>query len=198
VDRDAEDDFRAFVHGAYRRLLRTGYLLTGDPHRAEDLAQETLAKVALAWHRISRADAVDAYVRRVMVNTCTSLWRRRRWRERPTGEPPDRPGPDPYAGSDERDRLRRALTALPARQRAAVVLRHYEDLTEGQAATALGCSVGTVKSLTSRGLARLRTELTGGGSGDPPRELAGVGSRVDLSSTRAPAAAHHGKGQDRA
>jgi RNA polymerase sigma-70 factor (sigma-E family) len=188
VDRDAEEDFRAFVHGAYRRLLRTGYLLTGDRHRAEDLVQVTLARAALAWHRIGQAEAVDAYVRRIMVNASTSLWRRRRWREQLTGEPPDPPDPpgaDPYAASDERDRLRRALAALPARQRAAVVLRHYEDLTEQQVATALNCPVGTVKSLTSRGLTRLRAEFAGAGAGpvDPPMT--------------APATAHHGKGARR-
>jgi DNA-directed RNA polymerase specialized sigma24 family protein len=81
VDRDAEEDFRAFVHGVYRRLLRRGYLLTGDKHRAEDLVQITLAKAALAWRRIVRTGAPDAYVRRVMLNATNSLWRRRRWRE---------------------------------------------------------------------------------------------------------------------
>jgi RNA polymerase sigma-70 factor (sigma-E family) len=164
VDRDAEEDFRAFVNGAYRRLMRTGYLLTGDRYRAEDLVQLTLAKAAACWHRIDQAEAVDAYVRRIMVNTCTSLWRRRRWRERLTDEPPERPGADPYAAFDERDQLRRVLALLPARQRSAVVLRHYEGLTESETATTLGCSVGTVKSLTSRGLARLRSELSSAGT----------------------------------
>jgi RNA polymerase sigma-70 factor (sigma-E family) len=203
VDRDAEEDFRAFVNGAYRRLMRTGYLLTGDQHRAEDLVQVTLAKAAQAWHRIGQAGAVDAYVRRIMVNSSTSLWRRRRWREQLTGEPPERPARDPYAGIDERGRLRRALAALPARQRAAVVLRHYEDLSEVEAAAALGCTVGTVKSLSSRGLARLRTELTA----EPPAPRAATragatvrpptrptGAAAEPTPTRAPAVAHRGEG----
>lgn len=154
-----EDAFRDFVVSRSPRLLRTAFLLTGDWQHAEDLLQTSLAKVYRAWGRLHDHESLDAYVRRVMVNTQTSWWRRKWKAEQPTGSLPDRPGPDAVSASDDRDRLRRALLTLPARQRAVVVLRHYEDLGEAEVARLLGISAGTVKSQCARGLAKLRDAL---------------------------------------
>lgn len=154
-----EDAFRDFVVGRSPSYLRVAYLLTGDWGHAEDLLQTSLAKVYRAWGRLRDHENLDAYVRRVMVNTQTTWWRRRWKAEHPTETLPDRAGPDAHSASDDRDRLRRALLTLPARQRAVVVLRHYEDLSETEVARVLGCSVGTVKSQSARGLARLRDTL---------------------------------------
>jgi RNA polymerase sigma-70 factor (sigma-E family) len=152
---EEEAAFEAFVTGRYRRLLRTAYLLTGDQGRAEDLLQASLAKTWSAWPRLHQ-EVAEAYVRTVLVRTSATWWRRR-WRgERPTALLPERAGPDEQARLAERDALLRALGRLPARMRAALVLRYFEDYSERQVADALGCPVGTVKSLCSRGLARLR------------------------------------------
>jgi len=159
VEQDAE--FTAFVAARGQALLRTAYLLTGDHQAAEDLVQSALAKVYVAWPRVRAREAVEAYVRRTMVTTHVSWWRRR-WRgETPTeaGAIPEPPGHDPTADHAERDRLWRHLATLSDRQRTVVVLRFYEDLGEAEVAALLGCSVGAVKSHTSRGLARLRAEL---------------------------------------
>jgi RNA polymerase sigma-70 factor (sigma-E family) len=155
--RDPDDEVTAFVRARYGPLLRTAYLLCGDRGRAEDLVQTTLAKTVLAWPRLQRSDTIDHYVRRVLVNTYVSWQRRRSWWEQPWGRLTESRTRDEYASVDQRDWLRRALEGLPARQRAAVVLRFYEDLSEQDAAQVLGCSVGTVKSLSSRGLRTLRT-----------------------------------------
>jgi RNA polymerase sigma-70 factor (ECF subfamily) len=154
-----EDAFRDFVIGRSATYLRVAYLLTGDWGHAEDLLQTSLAKVYRAWGRLRDHDNLDAYVRRVLVNTQTSWWRRAWKAERPTETLPDWPGPEVADSFDDRDRLRRALLDLPPRQRAAVVLRHYEDLGEAEVARLMGCSVGTVKSQCARGLARLRTAI---------------------------------------
>ena len=154
-----EDAFRDFVVGRSPSYLRTAFLLTGDWGHAEDLLQTSLAKVYRAWGRLRDHDNLDAYVRRVMVNTQTSWWRRAWKAEQPTGNLPDWPGPDTVDASDDRDRLRRALLTLPPRQRAVVVLRHYEDRGEAEVARLLGCSVGTVKSQSSRAMAALRSQL---------------------------------------
>lgn len=150
--------FEEFVSTRYAALRRTAYLLTGDWGRAEDLVQTALAKTWLAWPRLERHGELDAYVRRVIVTSHASWWRRR-WRgEQPTAQLPDRAtGSDAMATSDLRDALRQALARLPAKQRAAVVLRHYEQLSEAEVAAVLAISIGTVKSRTSRGLAALRS-----------------------------------------
>jgi RNA polymerase sigma-70 factor (sigma-E family) len=153
----SEDEaaFEAFVDSRYRRLLHTAYLLTGDHGRAEDLLQVSLAKAWSAWPRLHLAVA-EAYVRTILVRTYATWWRRR-WRgEQPVAQPPERVAPDELARLAERDALLRALHRLPARMRAALVLRYFEDYSEQQVADALGCPVGTVKSLCSRGLVRLR------------------------------------------
>ncbi len=124
---------------------------------AEDLVQTTLERVWPHWQRVAGDRDPDAYVRRVMVNTYSSWWRRK-WRgEQPTSDLPEiTTADDDFARADLTDALRRLLPTLPPRQRAVLVLRYYEDLTETATADVLGCSVGTVKSQTSKALARLR------------------------------------------
>jgi RNA polymerase sigma-70 factor (sigma-E family) len=178
VDAQARDDFRSYVAGRSAALLRTAYLLTGNRADAEDLLQTALAKTYLSWERIRDREAVDGYVRRVMVNTQTSWWRRRRVDEHPTGDLPDRgSGRDGTADLDLHDALWTALSTLPKRQRAMVVLRYYEDLSEAETARVMGVSIGTVKSTTSRALAKLREDsslLTG--DADDPRTTLPTGA----------------------
>jgi len=150
--------FREYVTKRRPSLLRTAYLLTGNRADAEDLVQAALAKTYLAWDRIEDRRALDGYVRRAMVNTHISWWRRRRLDEYPTDEIPDRAVADHAGDSDLQDRLRRAVNRLPQRMRAAVVLRYYEDMTEAEVADALGVSLGTVKSTVSRAVAKLRID----------------------------------------
>ncbi|HZQ59557.1 MAG TPA: SigE family RNA polymerase sigma factor [Acidimicrobiales bacterium] len=152
--------FDTYVHERSAALLRLAFLLTGDTHTAEDLVQSSLVKVMGRWDSITAGGDPHAYVRAVLLHTALR-WRKRRWSgERPSEVLPERADEADGAGAVvARERLRRALQALPPRQRAAVVLRHYEDLTEADAARALGCSVGTVKSQTARGLERLRALL---------------------------------------
>ncbi|SBT50435.1 SigE family RNA polymerase sigma factor [Micromonospora auratinigra] len=144
----------AFVEEAWRRHLRLAMLLAGDRWRAEELLQDSLVRIYERWRRLARSDDLHAYLRRALVNNQTSFWRRRR-RESLVAEVPDRAGPD---GTPDHDALvlRRALLALPPRQRAVVVLRHYEDLPEREVARVLGCSLGTVKSQHARALSKLR------------------------------------------
>jgi RNA polymerase sigma-70 factor (sigma-E family) len=155
VDRTGYSDF---VNARSQQLLRTAYLLTRDWGTAEDLLQESMAKAWFAWERVRVSP--EAYVRKVIVTTYITWWRRRRWRgEAATGRLPETANrDDAIHQADQRDTVWRALARLPARQRAVVVLRYYEDLTETQVADALGCSVGTVKSQTSKALAKLRVD----------------------------------------
>lgn len=159
VDRGSFDDF---VATRSTRLLRTAYLLTHDRALAEDLVQTSLAKAWFAWGRIDGQP--DAYVRRVMVNTYSSWWRRRWNGEQATAELPERATAAGHRTEavrvDDRTDLWRALARLPRRQRAVVVLRFYEDLSEIETAEILQCSVGTVKSQASRALAKLRIDPT--------------------------------------
>jgi RNA polymerase sigma-70 factor (sigma-E family) len=149
-------DFHDYVLARRRSLLRTAWLLTGDWHAAEDLVQIALMRCYPRWSRVEPGSA-DAYVRRAMVNVFTSS-RRRRWRgEVPTAELPETVATDEYAAVDQRHTVLIALAGLPARQRATVVLRFFDDASEADAAAALGCSVGTVKSQTSKALAELRS-----------------------------------------
>lgn len=157
MEQDAAGQFAEFVRGRGPALQRTAYLLTGDWALAEDLVQTALAKSHLSWGRI-RHDDPEGYVRRVLVNTYATWWRRR-WRgETPSEVLPDGTGPDGWASVDDRLALSAALARLPRRQRAVVVLRFHEDLTEAAVAALLGCSVGTVKSQTSKALAKLRLD----------------------------------------
>lgn len=155
-----------FVHAAWPGLYRTAHLLLGDHGLAEDLAQTALAKTYVAWPRIREPEAAYAYARTTLVNTATSWFRRRSWRnELPRDEvaieETGAMGPDVTDPSD-RPALMMALATLPPRQRAVVVLRFYEDLSVADTADALGCSPGTVKSQTSAGLATLRRLLGDG------------------------------------
>ena len=180
VDEEARDQFRDYVAGASPALLRVGYLMTGNAADAEDLVQTALAKTYLAWPRIRDREALDGYVRRVMANTRTSWWRRSR--HLPTISHQHHPIPelttsrDSYADTDLHYALWSALERLSRRQRAAVVLRYYEDLSEAETAAVLGVSVGTVKSTVSRALRKLRDDahLHDDARGDLPTELQGA------------------------
>ncbi|GAA0542436.1 SigE family RNA polymerase sigma factor [Actinomadura livida] len=153
------EEFRSYVAERGAVLLRAATQLTSDRAEAEDLLQAALAKTYLAWDRIQDRAAVDGYVRRAMVNTQISWWRRRKLDVYPTDRLPDRPVADDHARRSEmRDALGRALRRLPERQRVTVMLRYYEDMSEQQIADFLGVSVGTVKSTVSRAVAKLRDE----------------------------------------
>jgi RNA polymerase sigma-70 factor (sigma-E family) len=154
--------FREFVESRSPALLRTAWMLTGDEAAAEDLLQNALARTWPHWTRVADGHP-DAYVRKVMVRVNAS-WRARRWNhETPT---PDEQlylrGPsstDDTTRVDDRLALRQALRALPTRQRQAVVLRYFDDLSVEVVADVMGCSVGTVKSQSAKGLAKLRHTL---------------------------------------
>ncbi|QLQ10385.1 MAG: SigE family RNA polymerase sigma factor [Nocardioidaceae bacterium] len=150
-----EAGFTEWVAGVERQLLRSAYLLTGDLHRAEDLVQEALVKVALRWSRL-RDQYPTAYARRILVRDAATGWRRRR--ETPVDQVTEF-AKRPEVSSDAEAELivRRALARLTPAQRAVVVLRHFDDLTERETAEILGVSVGTVKSQNAAALARLRT-----------------------------------------
>ncbi|MDO3701364.1 SigE family RNA polymerase sigma factor [Micromonospora sp. C28SCA-DRY-2] len=165
-----EEEFRDFVAARSGALLRTAYLLTGDWATAEDLLQTALTKTYLAWKRLGGIEAIEPYARRVMVNTSTSWWRRRWHGERPTEVLPERAGVDEIEQQLDRDLLWRHLNALPARQRAVLVLRFYEDMSEAQTAALLEISPGTVKSQTSRALNTLRRRLGAEAALDLPAE----------------------------
>lgn len=152
------DSFGDFVAVALPGLLRFGHVLTGDPREAEDLVQEALARSLRRWRSVRSADAVP-YVRRVMVNTHITRWRR--WESRVRlGELPDCSADDPeLRRSEDWDRLRRALVLLPARQRTVLVLRYYVDLSDATIAELMVCRPGTVRSQAARGLAALRPLL---------------------------------------
>ncbi|MCW3814169.1 SigE family RNA polymerase sigma factor [Micromonospora sp. DR5-3] len=149
------ETFHEFVAQRSPALSRTAYLLTGDHQLAEDLLQSALARTYRHWRRIRGGDP-EAYVRRVMYHQQVSWWRRRRVVERLDPEPVERGGGDHGDSTVLRLSLLAALHRLTARQRAVVVLRFYEDLTEAQVAEALGCSLGTVKRHGHDALRRLR------------------------------------------
>jgi RNA polymerase sigma-70 factor (sigma-E family) len=154
VGRD-DDDFASFAEASYPGLKHAGYLLTGDRHVAEDAAQAALVRTYAAWSRVRRDDAFS-YARRVLVNHLTDRWRRR-LREYPTGDVPEpRPSPDPADEVALRHWLTGVLATLTVRERAVVVMRYLFDLPEADVASDLGISIGTVKSTSSRALAKLR------------------------------------------
>ncbi|HEX6499627.1 MAG TPA: SigE family RNA polymerase sigma factor [Micromonosporaceae bacterium] len=167
---DLEQEFHDFVAARSQALLRTAYLLAGDWATAEDLLQSSLTKTYLAWRRLGGIEAVEPYARRVLVNTATSWWRRRWHGERPTEVLPDRAAPDRVEEQLDRDALWAYVKELPARQRAVLVLRFYEDQSEAETARLLGVSVGTVKSQCSRALATLRKRLGAAWDGYGPAE----------------------------
>ncbi len=149
-------DFGEWVATRRGALLRTAYLLTGDTHAAEDLVQGALERVALRWGRIVAAGPPEAYVRQVLYRQHVSSWRRHRNREQ-LGPAPERAAAEPALAADLRVTLDDALRRLTAKQRAVLVLRFYDDLSESQTADALGIALGTVKSQTRDALARLRS-----------------------------------------
>ena len=155
-------DLAAFTEYAEARaatLFRTAYLVVGDHQLAQDLLQEALVKTLMAWPRLHDRDHLEAYTRRIIVTTAISWRRRRSFHERPLHVLPERSGPDPAEAMVTHDAVVAALRTVPARQRAAIVLRYYQDLTETQTAEAMGCSVGAVKSQVAAGLRRLRETL---------------------------------------
>jgi RNA polymerase sigma-70 factor (sigma-E family) len=154
----SELDFREYVRTRRSTLLRIAYLLTRNEADAEDLVQSALAKTYLAVGRIEDRNALDGYVRRAIVNTHISWWRRRRLVELPTDELPDEAVADHAVMSDLQATLRRAVDRLPARMRAAIMLRYYDDMTESEVAEILGISLGTVKSTVARAVAKLRID----------------------------------------
>jgi RNA polymerase sigma-70 factor (sigma-E family) len=160
------EEFVEFAEAAYPRLRRTAFLLCGDWHTAEDLAQMTLEKVFVSWRKIRRQDAVHAYTHRTLVNTCLAQKRRKQTRELVTGWFPERA--TETASPETRIVVLDALATLPPRTRAVVVLRYWADLGVEQVADVLGCSPGNVKRLSAYALDRLRTvlgdEMTGPGS----------------------------------
>ncbi|GAA3177433.1 SigE family RNA polymerase sigma factor [Nonomuraea roseoviolacea] len=153
-----DDEYTAYVSGRLPWLRRVAYLLCQDWHRADDLVQSAITRLYVKWRRARAADDLDAYVRVILVRVFLAE-QRGGWfsRVRVTHAPPA--GPAAHANHDLALDLRRALTAVPPRQRATLVLRYHCDLSVEQTAQVLGCSTGTVKSQTARGLAALRAEL---------------------------------------
>ncbi|MCW2843766.1 MAG: SigE family polymerase sigma factor [Nocardioides sp.] len=163
VQRD-KAEFAEFVAGRSAALQRAAYLMVGDVTLAQDLVQEALTKTYVAWPRLRDKANAEAYTRKAITTTAISWFRRKRWSlERSTESPPDQGTPGHDDSVTQSAWLWDALLDLPVRQRAAVVLRYYEDLTEAQTAEAMGCAVGTVKSQVSAALMKLRERL-----GDDP------------------------------
>src|ERR1700760_3000324 len=166
--------FGEYVRSRSHTLLRAAQAMTGNRADAEDLLQATLVKAYQSWDKIDDPAALDTYVRRVMVNTHISGWRKRRGGEDPTHEVPDSPpAEDATRDSDLRDVVQRAIDRLPRQMRAAVMLRFYDDMTEPEVAAALGVSVGTVKSTVARAVAKLRQDAELGGESLPGQPGAG-------------------------
>ncbi|KUP98151.1 SigE family RNA polymerase sigma factor [Thermobifida cellulosilytica] len=156
--RTTYDEFSEYVRRRGPALRRMAQSLTGNHADAEDLLQAALIKTFFAWDRITSPKARDGYVRRAMVNTQISEWRRRHLDVYPTDEIPEQRVDDPSWRTDLADTVNRAINRLPHRQRLAVVLRYYEDMSEAEIASVLGVSVGTVKSTVSRAVAKLRRD----------------------------------------
>ncbi|WP_343230818.1 SigE family RNA polymerase sigma factor [Yinghuangia seranimata] len=208
---DERADFHEFAKARWPRLVQTAFLLTGDHGDAEDLVQTALAKAYVAWHKVRASDSPDAYVRRILANCNSDRFRRRRVTQLLSALVPDRADTAPQHGRfEERDALLAALARLPMRQRAVVVLRYWEDMSQEEVAQTLGCTVGTVKSQAAKGLAKLRSDPAlagddaGGGAArrrsdadDAPgavAERAGArrakASRADVPTPRSGAAAY--------
>lgn len=154
--------YEEFADSRLTALLRYAVMLTGDPHLAQDLVQETMVRVQLNWRRVVRADMPERYVRRMLTNQYLD-WQRGSWMRRVwlRAEPDEGlPAPVDHAeATADRDQIWSWLARLPRRQRAALVLRYYEDLPDAEIAEVLGCAVGTVRSAISRALATIRAEF---------------------------------------
>jgi len=169
-----EQEFAEFAAASAPRLRRAAFLLCGDWHTAEDLAQTALAKVFVSWRKVRRQDAGHAYATRTLVNSYLADKRLRRSTEIITDQLPDRPAP--VLAPETRMVVLDALGTLPPRSRAVVVLRYWADLSVDQAADVLGCSPGTVKTLCARALDKLRVVL-----GDALTDPGPPGPRTDDS-----------------
>lgn len=156
MSRSYDPEFTDFILGGHRRLLHFAYLVCGDWHHAEDAVQATLIRMYVAWPRIRNGAGLETYARKTVLSVVRDDARRPWRRERPTDRLPDRDVQDRVGQVDERLLLLSALQALPKRQRAAVVLRYFGELSVEDTAEVLGCSPGTVKSQTARGLTALR------------------------------------------
>ncbi|MBF9130722.1 SigE family RNA polymerase sigma factor [Plantactinospora sp. S1510] len=154
--------YEEFADSRLPALLRYAVMLTGDPHLAQDLVQETMVRVQLNWRRVVRADVPERYVRRMLTNQYLD-WQRGSWVRRVLlRADPDEAvvvRVDHAEATVDRDQVWTWLARLPRRQRAALVLRYYEDLPDAEIAEVLGCAVGTVRSAISRALATLRAEF---------------------------------------
>lgn len=157
--------FEEFVASRGPALVRLARGLLRDPYLAEDVVQDVFGRALIQWPRVSAAQDVDAYVRRMVVNACTSWFRRAARRERATDSELvlDTPSTDGAQNRAERDQLIALLRRLPAKQRAVLVLRHYEGMPDSEIAVLMNCSEVTVRSNAHRGLAKLRTMLTEAG-----------------------------------
>lgn len=160
MDADEERRYRDWAGPRSARLHRTAYLLCGDWHAAQDLVQESFARAAVHWSRVETMANADGWLYRVLVNEHRQRWRRRSNRELPSASIPDSVVADRTDAHADRDRILEALSRLGPRQRAAIVLRYFNQLSEAETAHVLDCSLGTVKSQTARGLAALRVSLT--------------------------------------
>ena len=156
---DRDVDFAAYMAARQPSLLRTAYLLTGDRHTAEDLVQVAFAKLYLSWDKVQRRELVDGYVRRILVNEHSSLWRRAFKRREVVSDALPETHTVDRTDDGESAALWAFVQTLPRKQRAVVVLRYYEDLSEAETADVLGISVGTVKSQASRALAAMRSRV---------------------------------------
>ncbi|MGW9437027.1 SigE family RNA polymerase sigma factor [Streptomyces sp. NPDC055607] len=154
----SDEEFHDFMTSRWPSLLRTAYLLTGSHHDAEDLAQSTLARAYVKWNHVRRSDDMAAYARQIMIHIHADRFRKRVVREWFTPRLPEIPVADQTSHVDRRSALVDALGRLPARQRSAVVLCYFEDMTHAQVAAALGTRVGTIRSQITRGLAKLRQD----------------------------------------
>jgi RNA polymerase sigma-70 factor (sigma-E family) len=153
-------EFAEFVSARSAALHRAAYLMVGDAGLAQDLVQKALTKTYVAWPRLHDIGNAEAYTRKAITTTAISWFRRKQWsHERPTGRVPETGAAGHAEAATQSAWLWEALLGLPARQRAAIVLRYYEDLTEAQTAEAMGCAVGTVKSQVSAGISKLRERL---------------------------------------
>ncbi|GAA1755197.1 MULTISPECIES: SigE family RNA polymerase sigma factor [Streptomonospora] len=152
------EEFSAYVSDRGPALLRMARSLANNSSEAEDLLQAALIKTFFAWDRIASPNARDGYVRRAMVNTQISEWRRQHMSIYPTSDIPDQRIEDPTWKTDLADSVHRAISRLPDRQRTMVVLRYYQDMTEVQIADRLGVTLGTVKSTLSRAVNKLRQD----------------------------------------
>ncbi|GAA1950075.1 SigE family RNA polymerase sigma factor [Nocardioides panacihumi] len=167
---DTDEDFREFVTVRWASLYRLAYLLAASPTGAEDLLQTALEKAYVNWSRIGRMEHAEAYVRRMLANALVSSRRRASFGERPTDELPEAIGDSVEEPVLDRRLMWPLVCALPARQRAVIVLRYYEDLTEAQIADVLRCAPGTVKSQSSAAIGALRRALTASGIGEAVSE----------------------------